>query len=356
MERNRSIAVPEGLQKLLEEFVVACLRKQPSDCVTFAAEYFTDMANRAHNGEKGSGIDRSSASPNANDDDASDDELIERPPVLERRRTVYAEPYDPDDDPNLNERVVHPKSEQQRAWLRRTLDTIFFFRDLERERLEEMLDAFEFREVHASERVIQQGDDGDFLYIVFMGTLEAYKKDDKGAARLVKEYHGEGYFGELALLYNQPRAATVIAKTDAVLAALVRSALTQKSNATTCLLYICRIYSICTRISYYSTRLARTATRSVGLWCAGCATGGSCTKSSCSRCRSSSCSTRTSATTSPTRCTASRSSTTNASSRRAPSATACTSSRSATCASPNATYAHPLSFLFFSFLFSSLLF
>ena len=64
--------------------------------------------------------------------------------------------------------------------------------------------------------MIVQGDDGDFLYVVYSGCLLAYKD-----GVLVKKYDGEGYFGELALLYNQPRAATIVAQTTCSLAALV---------------------------------------------------------------------------------------------------------------------------------------
>jgi cAMP-dependent protein kinase regulator len=52
--------------------------------------------------------------------------------------------------------------------------------------------------------VIKEGEDGDKLYLVYKGELEAYKDGKK-----VKDYASRGYFGERALLKNEPRAATI---------------------------------------------------------------------------------------------------------------------------------------------------
>jgi CRP-like cAMP-binding protein len=59
------------------------------------------------------------------------------------------------------------------------------------------------------------------------GQFDVYKdeKNEKTeeTVRVKKHtYPGSGYFGELALLYNQPRQATVIAQTDGIIWALVR--------------------------------------------------------------------------------------------------------------------------------------
>ncbi len=51
-----------------------------------------------------------------------------------------------------------------------------------------------------------------------MGEAEAIKGNDT-----VMSYKAGDYFGELALLKDQPRAATVVAKTDVTLAYLDRA-------------------------------------------------------------------------------------------------------------------------------------
>jgi len=71
--------------------------------------------------------------------------------------------------------------------------------------------------------IIKQGEAGDCLYVVESGELNCFKKFSKdGEDKLVKSYGPGDAFGELALLYNSPRAATVKAKTNCICWALDR--------------------------------------------------------------------------------------------------------------------------------------
>jgi len=66
--------------------------------------------------------------------------------------------------------------------------------------------------------VITQGDKGDYFYVIETGTFEVWKSADyTSVAKKVLTYEGKGSFGELALLYNAPRAATVRAASDGLL-------------------------------------------------------------------------------------------------------------------------------------------
>lgn len=65
------------------------------------------------------------------------------------------------------------------------------------------------------ETVIKQGDDGEVLYVVDSGELDCFKTFNEGEEEtFLKTYSSGDAFGELALLYNAPRAATIKAKTD----------------------------------------------------------------------------------------------------------------------------------------------
>lgn len=71
--------------------------------------------------------------------------------------------------------------------------------------------------------MIKQGDDGDNLYIIDQGELDCYRKSSKTNEETLLKVYGPGdAFGELALLYNAPRAATIIAKGTVVCFALDR--------------------------------------------------------------------------------------------------------------------------------------
>lgn len=64
-------------------------------------------------------------------------------------------------------------------------------------------------------KVINEGDDGDYLFVIESGNLDCVKKID-GEDKVVKVVSAGDVFGELALLYNCPRAANVLAKDDCV--------------------------------------------------------------------------------------------------------------------------------------------
>lgn len=65
--------------------------------------------------------------------------------------------------------------------------------------------------------IITQGEYGDTVYYIESGKLECYIKKDNEEPKCVKKYQEGDTFGELALLYNTVRAASIIASTDCVL-------------------------------------------------------------------------------------------------------------------------------------------
>lgn len=58
------------------------------------------------------------------------------------------------------------------------------------------------------------------VFLFFSGTYNIFVKVD-GAEKLVGCYDNRGSFGELALMYNTPRAATIIATSPGALWCLV---------------------------------------------------------------------------------------------------------------------------------------
>lgn len=86
--------------------------------------------------------------------------------------------------------------------------------------LTEVLDAMFLVKKEADSVIIQQGDDGDNFYVIDQGQVEVFKEEEGQEPKKVLDLQQGGSFGELALIYNQPRAATVKAKTDVALWAI----------------------------------------------------------------------------------------------------------------------------------------
>ncbi|KAJ7353845.1 cAMP-dependent protein kinase type II-beta regulatory subunit [Desmophyllum pertusum] len=158
-----------------------------------------------------------------NSDDEDDDEDIEPPKNrYARRQSVCAEPLNPDSDDEDENPVVYPKSDDQRKRLNDAVKNILLFKNVDPEQLNEVLDAMFEKKVQPGDHVIDQGDDGDNFYVIDKGVFDIYVKID-GQDKLVGAYNEKGSFGELALMYNTPRAATIVATSEGVLWALDRN-------------------------------------------------------------------------------------------------------------------------------------
>lgn len=83
---------------------------------------------------------------------------------------------------------------------------------------DKLCDCLKIEKFKKGDQVIKQGDVGNVFYFVKEGTLNA-TKDGEG---VVFEYKATDYFGELALLKDQPRAANIIATSDCILASIDR--------------------------------------------------------------------------------------------------------------------------------------
>lgn len=94
------------------------------------------------------------------------------------------------------------------------LALIPFLSQCRRETLEELTRLFLVEHIREGAYAFRQGDDGDKFYIVAHGRLEARIADRIGEEKVVATLLDGDFFGELALVKNQPRAAGVKAVTD----------------------------------------------------------------------------------------------------------------------------------------------
>ncbi|XP_053175610.1 endoplasmin-like isoform X1 [Scomber japonicus] len=223
-----SIEIPEGLTELLQSFTVEVLRNQPRDLLEFALQYFTQLKD-SETKEASFGNDQNSAprpgkavnfideamqidSENGEEEDDDDEEFV-----------VCAEAFNPDEDDDEDKEpwVTHPKTDEQRQRLQEACRDILLFKNLDPEEMSQVLDAIFEKFCTEGEHIIDQDDDGDNFYVIESGTYNIFVMVD-GAEKLVGSYDNRGSFGELALMYNTPRAATIIATSPGALWCLDR--------------------------------------------------------------------------------------------------------------------------------------
>ena len=121
-----------------------------------------------------------------------------------------------------------PKTDEQINRIKGKIISSFIFSSLDKKEIEIVIDAMEEKKFKIDEKVITQGEVGDCLYIVETGSLSCYKILESGENKFLCNYGPGDAFGELALLYNCPRAASIICSSEeSILWALDRETFNQ---------------------------------------------------------------------------------------------------------------------------------
>jgi cAMP-dependent protein kinase regulator len=148
-----------------------------------------------------------------------------------RRTSVSAESLIPSSSTEEWTPPVYPKTAEQLERLKVAVSGNFLFMHLDDDQSSQVLSALMEKPIPGKgTRVITQGDVGDYFYVVERGSFDIHVNPagsmlpgTGGMGQKVNEIGPGGSFGELALMYNAPRAATIISTTSqAVLWALDR--------------------------------------------------------------------------------------------------------------------------------------
>ena len=136
-----------------------------------------------------------------------------------RRTSVSAESMNPTASASDNWTPPNnPKTEDQVSRIRAAVAANFLFSHLDEDQTELVLGALFEKPIPAKGiKVISQGDAGDNFYIVEKGVFDVYihplgsiQPGMDGLGNKITSIGPGGSFGELALMYNAPRAATII--------------------------------------------------------------------------------------------------------------------------------------------------
>ena len=147
--------------------------------------------------------------------------IVNKTEYKNMRTSVSAEVYG---DHNKKENFVPPviqKSDEIKTFIKSKLQGSFIFNGIEEKDLDAIVLAMKAFPVTKDTIVITQGEKGDHLYFVYKGNLKCYREINNSKEN-ISSYQEGTVFGELALLYNAPRAASIVADTDCQLFELDR--------------------------------------------------------------------------------------------------------------------------------------
>lgn len=112
---------------------------------------------------------------------------------------------------------VSPPEHKEAIALLDAVSMVDFLRDLPLSRARQLLQVARRISLPATERIVKQGTRGDAFYIVVNGHVDVVRDGVK-----LKAYQAGDYFGERALILDEPRMADVVASTDVDLLAIDR--------------------------------------------------------------------------------------------------------------------------------------
>ena len=109
-------------------------------------------------------------------------------------------------------RILMDSAFQRRRMYESFLEEVPLFANLSLYERSKIADALDTKKYSPGETIIEEGAIGEHFFLLESGEAEVYKKES--GDKVLKEYKKGDYFGELALLNDAPRAASVVAKKE----------------------------------------------------------------------------------------------------------------------------------------------
>ena len=210
--------------------------------------------NQSQNEEEVLTSDDESSDSESDDDEASPSHRIRKPLSSTgsassqsnkgnvRRSSICAEKMSICSTMNSSEIKSIPKTVEEAERIQHILKKNVLFQHLDEQQLLTVQNAMFLVEKENDDVIIQQGDDGDNFYILDRGHVNVFidpkwkksadnkgdetgnenKQNEKGQ-KIITKYSDGDSFGELAIMYNAPRAASCIAEGSVRLWALDRA-------------------------------------------------------------------------------------------------------------------------------------
>jgi len=136
----------------------------------------------------------------------------------EKRMAVSGESSSTAQEDTKKELERHPKDFRSKQLIKDAINENDFLKNLESAQVREIVDCMYPKSYNKNDMIVQEGDIGHALYVIAEGRLEVTKDGE-----VLGEMSGGTVFGELAILYNCKRTASVKAIDSAKLWIIDRS-------------------------------------------------------------------------------------------------------------------------------------
>lgn len=121
--------------------------------------------------------------------------------------------------------IVQEAATKKRKYYSTILSQVEILAQIDPYEKEQLCDTLKEEEFSSGSYVVKQGEQGDRFYIIAEGKLIAEKKETPDAeVKKVFEYKQGDYFGEIALVKNTVRQASIKAETDCRIVSIDRDA------------------------------------------------------------------------------------------------------------------------------------
>ena len=240
---NQKEYLEKKIKPIMENLIFQLVLERPEDPTAFMVDWLQKTAGYNLNGlkpeekEEFANLKREIVKYRAKDKNNLDFEQSEEEDIvydmddenrkvrknIEGRKAISAESYGKFNKKEKFKPRYIQKSDSQITRIKGRILQSFLFNTLEAKDISIVIGAMEEKAFSSGDVVIQQGDEGDCLYIVDSGELDCFKiLPGTSKEKFLKTYVAGEAFGELALLYNCPRAATIKAKPSCILWSLDR--------------------------------------------------------------------------------------------------------------------------------------
>eukprot|EP01090_Pellita_catalonica_P003258 TRINITY_DN1290_c0_g1_i1.p1 TRINITY_DN1290_c0_g1~~TRINITY_DN1290_c0_g1_i1.p1 ORF type:complete len:346 (-),score=73.13 TRINITY_DN1290_c0_g1_i1:159-1196(-) len=216
-KQQEEVLTSLGVKQTLIDLTAELCKSKPTEPVPFMIKYLQKQQQIKKEAVVANTTVTAMETEDNNNDEEMEEETAKRyvQSRKARRGAVSSEPIAIADVDSF-ELPKFAKSDEILNHISSALEKNVLFAHLDADERGDLYGAMEKVSVSAGNIIIKQGDEGDYFYVVDSGTCEIWV-DSAGTPIKVMTCKKWDSFGELALIYNTPRAATVKATTDCVL-------------------------------------------------------------------------------------------------------------------------------------------